>query len=157
MLLDLLSREDNTVAPPEHVVRRVIATFRAQISSSSLRRIVASLLFDNFRQAPLAAVRGVARSRQLLFSTEGLDIDVQITSESGSATLIGQALDRDRASVEPRPFVRLYHSGGEVLDASEADAHGQFAFHAVPPGVYNLGVELGATEIVLEDLELAND
>ncbi|HEY4687817.1 MAG TPA: hypothetical protein VIK33_00785 [Anaerolineae bacterium] len=155
-MLDVLSKQDETVAPPENVIRRVIAAFRPPPSVSSLRRIVASLLFDNFRQAPLAAVRGAAQPRQLLFSVEGLDIDVQITSERDGATLIGQALDRDRVALEPRPFVRLYRSG-EVLDASESDSHGQFAFRAVPPGAYNLGIELGSTEIVLDGIELAND
>src|SRR5512138_291486 len=87
-LLAAFAQPDETVAPPEAVVERAIGTFphRSQVVGAfpslsamvSLPRIIASLLFDNFKQAPLAAVRGAARSRQLLFTAGEVDIDLQI-------------------------------------------------------------------------------
>ena len=155
-LLAAFAQPDRTVAPPEEVVQRAVAAFTIRPPAVSLTRTIASLLFDNFRQAPLAAVRGAARSRQLLFTADDIDIDLQITSERYGATLLGQVLSNPAVASEVVPVVRLYRSG-EVIRTSASDAQGQFAFRAVAPGVYDLGVMLAHREVVLEGLELAHD
>jgi hypothetical protein len=155
-LLAVFAQPDRTVAPPEDVVQRAVAAFAIRPPAMSLTRIVASLLFDNFRQAPLAAVRGANRSRQLLFNADEIDIDLQITAERHGATLLGQVLSNQPATSVMVPIVRLYRSG-EVIRTSASDAQGQFAFRAVAPGVYDLGVMLAHREVVLEGLELAHD
>jgi hypothetical protein len=155
-LLAVFAQPDRTVAPPEDVVQRAVAAFTIRPPAVSLSRIVASLLFDNFRQAPLAAVRGVTRSRQLLFNAGEIDIDLQITAERYGATLLGQVLSNQPLAPEAVPIVRLYRSG-EVIRTAASDAQGQFAFRAVTAGVYDLGVMLAHREVVLEGLELAHD
>ncbi|HSD85461.1 MAG TPA: hypothetical protein VLG46_16485 [Anaerolineae bacterium] len=165
-LLATFAQPDETVAPPEAVVERAVGAFpnRSQVvgafpsrpSIVSLPRIIASLLFDNFKQAPLAAVRGAARSRQLLFTAGEMDIDLQITSERHEATLLGQVLNNQPTERALSPTVRLYR-GGEVIHTSAPDEQGQFAFRAVVPGVYDLGVMLAQQEIMLEGLELKYD
>ncbi len=164
-LLAAFAQPDRTVTPPEDVVQRAVAAFtnrsRAvgafpEHPSMSFPRIIASLLFDNFRQAPLAAVRGAARSRQLLFTAGDVDVDVQITTERHGSTLLGQVLNSQTDEIDQTPIVRLYR-GGEVLRTSAPDDQGQFAFRAIVPGVYDLGVMLSQGEIVLEGLELTYD
>lgn len=164
-LLATFAQPDQTVAPPEAVVQRaveaffnrshVMGAFPTQPPALSLPRIIANLLFDNFRQAPLAAMRGAARSRQLLFTAGEVDIDLQITSERHGATLLGQVLNNQPTELELISLVRLYRSG-EVLGTSTPDEQGQFAFRAVVPGVYDLGVMLAQREIILEGLELTH-
>jgi hypothetical protein len=155
-LLAVFSQPDRTVAPPADVVRRAVSAFASWPPRPSLTRIVASLLFDNFRQAPLAAVRGATRSRQLLFSVEDVDVDLQITPELYGATLLGQVLSNQPATFEAVPIVRLYRHG-EVIHAAASDPQGQFAFYSVMPGTYDLGVMLLQREVVLEGLELTHD
>ncbi|HTP06984.1 MAG TPA: carboxypeptidase-like regulatory domain-containing protein [Anaerolineae bacterium] len=155
-LLAAFAQPDRTVAPPQDVVRRAMDAFALRPPAVSLTRIVASLLFDNFRQAPLAAVRGAARSRQLLFNAAEIDIDLQITAERYGTTLIGQVLSGQPLASEVMPIVRLYRNG-EVIRTVASDAQGQFAFRAVTPGTYDLGVMLAHREVVLEGLELAHD
>lgn len=165
-LLATFAQPDLTVAPPEAVVQRVMDAFlsRSQVMGAlpnhlpamSLPRIIAHLLFDNFRQAPLAAVRGAARSRQLLFTTDEVDIDLQITSERHGATLLGQVLNNQPTERERISLVRLYR-GGEVFHTLAPDEQGQFAFRAVIPGVYDLGVVSEQREIMVEGLELTHD
>ncbi len=155
-LLAVFAQPDRTVAPPEDVIQHVVAAFAIRPPTASLTRIVANLLFDNFRQAPLAAVRGVTRSRQLLFSADEIDIDLQITAERYGATVLGQVLSNQPLTPEAVPIARLYRSG-EVIQTTASDAQGQFAFRAVSPGTYDLGVMLAHHEVVLEGLELAHD
>jgi hypothetical protein len=154
-LLAAFAQPDRTVAPPEAVVQRAVAALPNHPPAVSLPRTIARLLFDNFRQAPLAAVRGATRSRQLLFTADEVDIDLQITSERHGATLLGQVLSNQPSLREQIPIVRLYRSG-EVIRTSASDEQGQFAFRSVVPGVYDLGVMLAHREIVLESLELAH-
>jgi hypothetical protein len=154
-VLDALVRQNKTVAPPATIVRRAIAAFQPRPSPAQQLRTIADLIFDSFRQAPLAAVRGAAQSRQMLFTAEGLDIDLHITAEPDNVTLMGQVLGARTFDAQSSPFVRLYHAG-DVLDAARADALGQFAFRAVPAGLYDLGVEVEAREIIIEGLELGD-
>lgn len=155
-LLAAFAQSDRTVAPPADVLKQAVAAFALRFPRTSLTRVVASLLFDNFRQAPLAAVRGVTRSRQLLFSVDDLDIDLQITTERHGAILLGQVLSNQAAAFETVPVVRLYRRG-EVIHAAASDAQGQFAFRSVTPGTYDLGVMLLHHEVVMEGLELTHD
>jgi hypothetical protein len=155
-LLAVFAQPDRTVAPPADVLQRAVSAFGIRPPRPSLTRVVASLLFDNFRQAPLAVVRGATHSRQLLFSVEDVDVDLQITPERHGATLLGQVLSNQPAAFEAIPIVRLYRRG-EVIHAAASDAQGQFAFYSVTPGTYDLGVMLLHREVVMEGLELAHD
>lgn len=140
---------DDTVAPPEETLRRAVAAFRARPAAPPRVRIAAMLVFDNYRQSSLAVVRGpAARARQLLFTAEGLDIDLQIHFAEGGATLVGQILGGERPSI-----VRL-HRAGEVIDDVGADSFGRFAFRPVPLGNYDLVIEFDSREVAIVGLEI---
>ena len=146
--LDALVNDD-TAAPSEETLRRAVAAFRARPAAPPRARVAAILVFDNYRQSPLAAVRGpAARARQLLFTAEGLDIDLQITVTEGGATLVGQILGGERPSM-----VRLCRAG-EVLDDVGPDSLGRFAFRPVPLGQYDLVIEFDSREVAIEGLEI---
>jgi hypothetical protein len=155
-LLAVFAQPDWTVAPPAEVLQRAVSAFTIRPPRPALLRVVANLLFDNFRQAPLGAVRGATRSRQLLFSADDVDVDLQITAERQGATLLGQVLSNQSAAFEAVPIVRLYRRG-EVVHAAASDARGQFAFRSIAPGTYDLGVMLLQREVVMEGLELMHD
>ncbi len=154
-VLGALAGGVETATPPESAARRAMAIFPSQSVTTILQRIVATLLFDSYRQASLAAVRGAAHSRQLLFTAQDVDIDVQITTERNQTVVLGQMLS-NTVELQPLSPVRLYRAN-EIIQTTQSDPHGQFAFREVPPGTYDLGVVLQSTEIVLTGLELAND
>jgi hypothetical protein len=155
-LLAVFAVPDRTVAPPPEVVRRAVAAFTSRSNLAAIPQLIASLLFDSFQQAPATALRGATRTRQLLFSAQDLDIDMQITPERDSATLIGQVLTRTAAVLHALPVVRLYQAG-EVIDTSYSDTLGQFAFRAVPPGRYDVGVWVDPQMVIIKGVELQHD
>ena len=155
-MLDLLTQPERTTIPPANVVKRALGLLNTRPVQRPLRQVIADLVYDSFRQPSLAAMRGAPRSRQLLFSAGELDIDMQITPERDSATLIGQVLTRTAAVLGNLPIVRLYQAG-EVIDTSYSDPLGQFAFRAVPPGRYDVGVWVDPQMVVIKDVEFQHD
>ena len=81
---------------------------------------------------------------------------VQALAARPDIALLTYDVNNQPAELDLIPIVRLYRNG-EVLRTSAPDEQGQFAFRAVIPGVYDLGVMLGQREIVLESLELTHD
>ncbi len=152
-LLHVFTLPDRTVSAPPDVLKRAAALFKPRSILAAIPEIVASLIFDSFQQTPVAALRGATRTRQLLFSAQDLDIDMQITPERDSATLIGQVLTRTTATLQALPVVRLYQAG-EVIDTSYSDPLGQFTFRAVPPGRYDVGVWVDPNLVVIKGVEL---
>ena len=155
-ILHVLAQPDRTVAPPPEVARRASALFEPRSTWTAIPQIVAKLLFDSYQQAPAAALRGASHTRQLLFSTEDLDIDMQITPERNSATLIGQVLRRSAVEQPAMHAVRLYQAG-EVMDTSFSDTLGQFTFRAVPPGRYDVGVGVDPQMVIIQGVEFQHD
>lgn len=145
---------DDTAAPPPAVLRQAVEAFRDRSWSAvpPPQRVRAVLVFDNYRQGPLMSARGgAAQARQMLFRAEALDIDLRITFAEGGAIVEGQILGGER----PPSAVRVGQQG-EILDAVTVDSYGQFAFRPLPPGQYDLEIELGAQEISIEALDLAD-
>lgn len=150
LTLNLLN-QTHLATPPKPVLQQAITAFRASLKPRL--RIPALLVFDNFRQASFAAVRGAARVRQLLYMAEEVDIDVQITPSEGHTTLVGQVLGNDLGGTQSLAKVRL-EGQTETFGYSTTNNFGLFSFHQVPAGSYNLTVELGTKEITIEGLEL---
>jgi hypothetical protein len=44
-----------------------------------------------------------------------------------------------------------------VQRSVEADSLGQFTFKQIPPGVYDLTIDLGSQEVAITGLEFSND
>jgi hypothetical protein len=157
-ILNVLA-QDRTSTPPEAVLRRAMAAFRRRPPASpqpGLRKL-AILLFDNRLQPSPAAARGVVRTRKLLFGTEKVDVDLQITSEEGNHKLNGQVLGPDQPGGQSPAFVSLSSQAGKLDRAAETDRHGRFAFRQVLSGVYELVIDLDDQEIAITNLELVDD
>jgi hypothetical protein len=150
---------DTTAAPPPDVLRRAIATYRERsaVVHRPFLSVLAELLFDSRLQLSPMASRGVARTRQMLFATQQVDIDLNITPEHREHNLVGQILDRERADEYPAAFVSLENDIGTVQRSMEADSLGQFTFKQIPAGIYELVIDLGNQEVAITGLEFGND
>ena len=151
--------EDQTIAPPSSVLNRAIAVYQNQVSSPRQPhlRALAALQFDSRVQLSTAAFRGVTRVRQLLFTAQQVDIDLQLTPEQGDYNLIGQILGPQQTEGQSMAFVSLQNKTGKLLKSTETDPHGQFVFKQILPGSYDLIFDLGSQEIAILDLEFSND
>jgi hypothetical protein len=151
---------DRTVAPPPAVLKRAVDIGRSQRKipkPSPWMRVVAALSFDNRLQLSSAATRGATRVRQMLFTTEQVDIDLQIKPGVRDKDLLGQLLGTQSTGEVLPAFVSLQNNKGAVLRATETDSRGQFAFRQVPFGVYDLVFDLENQEVAVTGLELEND
>ncbi len=148
-----------TVAPPEDTLKRAveIPKNRQPAQPGPWVRVVAALSFDSRLQLSSAATRGATRARQLLFTTEQVDIDLQIKPGRGESDLLGQLLSVRRLEELFPVFVSLQSSAGELLRATETDPLGQFAFRQIPAGIYDLVFDLENQEVAVTGLELKND
>jgi hypothetical protein len=158
-VLDSAAR-DRTVAPPEAVLKRAVETaLRGKKPSQPgpWTRIVAALSFDNRLQLSSAAIRGAARIRQMLFTTEQMDIDLQIKPVGAVHDLLGQILGTARSEELLPAFVSLHSKEGELLRATETDLLGQFAFREVPSGIYDLVFDFENQEVAVTGLNFKND
>lgn len=151
---------DRTAAPPPAVLKRAVDIGRSQRKlpkPSSWMRVLAALSFDNRLQLSSAATRGATRVRQMLFTTEQVDIDLQIKPGVRDNDLLGQLLGTQSTGEVLSAFVSLQNNKGAVLRATETDSRGQFAFRQVPFGVYDLVFDLENQEVAVTGLELEND
>jgi hypothetical protein len=130
--------QDQTVAPPADVLRRAVAIHHKRPKSAM-------------------ASRGAARTRQMLFTTEQVDIDLQMTPDGSDHNLAGQVLGTELADKLSWAFVSLQNETGDLMKSTETDPLGQFIFKQIPPGVYDLVFDLGSHDITIAGLELNND
>jgi hypothetical protein len=147
--------EDRTVAPPDHVLRRAVdipLTHPGSAEVSLWERLVAVLTFDSYQQLSPARTRGAARERQMLFSAEGMDIDLQIKPAAKGYDLFGQVLGTGGSST----FVSLQGNAGRVLTTAETDPSGQFIFRGISAGQYDLSFYLENQEVAVMGIEVAN-
>lgn len=158
-LLYLLQAEPLSEAPSA-TLRRAIRLFRRlqeRPRTDTRLRLIAHLVFDS-RLVPsaLAAARGVGGERQMLYTAEGLDIDLQVNAENDQRTirLMGQVMpvDDDPRQVQGR-LVRLRQED-EVAATATTDELGTFSFRAITPGDYELWLELPHVEVWIPYLAL---
>lgn len=156
-----LTLSDRTFAPSAAVLKQAVTLLPQRLThvSNPLLRVFAQLQFDSRLQLSRTAVRGpkTSQSRQMLFSAQQVDIDLQITPERGEHHLVGQILSSDQRAGQMAAFVSLHNKSGELLKGTETDALGQFTFKQIPAGVYNLDFDLGSQEVAILDLEFSND
>jgi hypothetical protein len=156
-MLQLLKNEQLSEPPPS-VVRRAIHLFKRlqeQRIGDGRPRMMAHLLFDSRHIARVVAARGVAgQERQMLYSVEGLDIDLQVSAEDSPRTirLIGQVMPaNDDPSQVQGCQIRLEQE--EVVAViTTTDELGTFVFPAVVPGDYELWLDLPQAEVWIPSL-----
>ena len=150
---------DRTVAPPESVLKRAVSIAQGRREAHPHKpwmRVIAALSFDSRLQLSAASVRGVARGRQMLFTTEQVDIDLQIKPGHTDRDLMGQMLSTSSSGEVLPAFVSLQSSAGTWLRATETDSLGQFTFRQIPSGNYDLVFDLENQEVAITGLEFEN-
>src|SRR5262249_4674571 len=131
--LDLRLREEPSFQPPAHAVRAWINLFPAasEPEKSSLRQIIASLVYDSFDQPMLAGMRSLgAAPRQFQFRADDVDVDVKIESTERNEwiTLSGQVISGASKFPDNVP-VELQSQGG-VRYQTRTNELGEFSFEA---------------------------
>jgi hypothetical protein len=151
--------KDQTMPPPASVLKQAIdiaLTHPKNTQPGLLTRLIAALTFDSHLQLSSALTRGAARERQMLFSADQVDIDLQIKSTREGHDLIGQILGGQTRGISSA-FVSLQKDSGQLLKATEADPKGQFVFRGIPSGMYDLIFDLENQEVAVMGVEVSND
>jgi len=151
----LASRLQNDFAfePPAETVQWGISLFQPVMQpqkGGTLRKLIASLVYDTYDQPQLAGVRRVGvLPRQLLFRAGEVDVDVKIESmeTNDRITLVGQVLSNAEKFLDNTP-VKL-ESHGIVRYKTRTNLVGEFSFDEVPKDTYHLSVDLPEGQITL--------
>jgi len=155
-VLDSVAK-DRTVAPPTAVLKQAAELRQGRNPQPKFwDRVVAVLSFDSRLQLSAAATRGATRSRQMLFTTEQVDIDLKLKSGRENHELLGQVLDTRQSGGSLPAFVSLQNNEGQQK-ATETDPLGQFAFHGITSGTYDLVFDLDDQEIAVTGLEFRDE
>jgi hypothetical protein len=126
---------------------------RAVIHPTIRQRIEAVLRSDLYGGATLAGARGGGASRQLLYSTEDLDVTIQVQAgATGTASLDGMVLHADGA--DHRGAVRVERLGELVAELPTTDV-GAFRIRDLPNGDYTLVIAIDDLDVVVGPIELA--
>lgn len=145
--------------PEPGLISRVAAVFRRRQSRPAVRPAqVATLQFDSWAQAAAMGVRGGSnRERQLLFSQEQYDLDIQMVKEPEreTFTLRGQLLAAEVQQTAAAQLegieLRLVDAAGEQRQGL-TDELGRFSFSYCAAGRYDLQVILDDQDILLQSL-----
>jgi hypothetical protein len=142
-----LMRTDTAEQPPAHVVAAAKRLF--QPPAPALRpQLLAALQFDSAR-TPIAPGRraGTAAQRQLLFAVSDYLLDVRLVLDGSQWAISGQLLGaNDGRKIE------LDGPAGTVQAA--LNELNEFALPPLPAGIYTLKLQLFASDIVVDGLEV---
>jgi len=137
---------------PHRVVAAAIDIFQtggkpAPSKGSSIRQILASLVFDSFTQPAFAGARGETAARQLVLRADEFDIHIRISSTTQNRELMGQIQPRGTNTFVNSARLHLVRDG-ERIDSAEANEMGEFQFRFVPYGSLNLQIDLPHLTVV---------
>ena len=146
-----LMRSDVIENAPTDLVKYAKGIFRQRVAPrkiSPLSRIIAALTFDSLTAAPAHGLRSQAGGRQLVYSTENVDIDVRITAENEEWQIAGQVPGSFCASGEVTLKSDSFSATTTLSELCE------FSFSSVPEGTYKLSVQLLDVTIETPPLEI---
>jgi hypothetical protein len=144
----LTMKSDRTSDAPRDVLTSAINIF-SQEKSSSLRRIVALLIFDSRNAGPAYGTRSLRTdSRQMLYSAEEIDLDLRVTVQNDECILSGQIIGEGCAAA------RVQISG--VMGTTEVTLNEvcEFTLPPIPAGKYSLTIKMLDRQIEIPELEL---
>ena len=147
-----LMRADVIESAPAELVNYAKGIFRQRAGDpkpSTLSRILAALTFDSLTAAPAYGLRSEAGSgRQLVYSTENVDIDVRVSAENDNWQIEGQVpgslCDTGEVNLESEAF----SATTKLTELCE------FSFSSIPAGTYRLAVHLHNVIIETPPLEI---
>ncbi len=138
---------DDSVDAPADSIKWSKDLFRTrQKQPSAVERIKAALKIDI---APGTAVfgerSGTAEARQMLFEAGDRAVDLRIKPEAEGYTVQGQALGEG--------FENFTATMAAIVVSS--NEQGEFAFEGIKSGTYDLSLNNGDEEIVIEGIEIS--
>ena len=152
--------------PPEvraELIRRFETYTRQQRQPGLFQRLIASLTLDSgsqFATAGLRSANAQTSQRQLIYSTGMADVALNVQSRlyDKHLDITGQVFPSGEAATiarnSNRAFsVQLLHEAAE-FGITVADELGEFAFEAIPPGVYEIILSADQAEILIAPVEL---
>jgi hypothetical protein len=136
---------------PDYVINRALRLIRPPAPQPDpLRRLVAMLRFDSFRQALAPGMRADAASqRQLLYTADGCDIDLRVSTDGDLRRINGQILGSDA------PGAVIVRRAGAVVAEAPLNPLSEFSLPPLPAGTYALTVRLDTLEVIIEGLDLS--
>ena len=130
-------------------LQRAVQVFPIQSErSSTLRSILASIIFDSHLQPAMAGARGSASAaRQVVMRAEDFDIHVKIWGERDRKQMLGQLLARSGEDFSHAARFHLLRNG-ERLETTATDEMGEFHFAHVPEGDLSLQIDLPNVTVI---------
>jgi hypothetical protein len=134
---------------PAQLLRLADSIFEPMASPvrEGIRKVVAALVFDSFRQPAFAGVRGAAEARQVVLRAEDFDVHVKISGDPGQQQLIGQIFPRNESRFVDNAQLQLLKDG-ERVGLTVVDQFGGFQFEEVPQGTLSLQIDLPRLTVV---------
>jgi hypothetical protein len=129
-ILDI-ARDEAGPPPPESAVRGAEACYglyRGWESPSTVPTL-AELVFDSFRQpVPAGARSSVTSGRQLLYESDGVDIDIRthFDTDANRVFLAGQVLDSSNPNANMKDISVMLVDEREMLTQTVTNASGEF-------------------------------
>ena len=146
--LILAMKTDSTPDAPRDVLTSAINIF-SQEKRSTLRRIVAFLIFDSRGAGPAFGVRSLpTTSRQMLYSAEETDVELRVTVQNDECILAGQVIGEGCAGAH------VEISGAAGRSTATLNELCEFTLPPIPVGNYLLTVRMLDREIEIPELEL---
>jgi hypothetical protein len=115
--------------------------------------IVATLVFDSWTEGSPVLRAVEMQDRHLIYEGDGIILDLLVRRE-GTGTCVhigGQVLPGDQlvSAVSDVPVVL---EQGKTLSATHTNALGEFNFHSVPSGTFDLAITLGKRRFMVRGL-----
>ena len=142
--LGITLRGSHLKSAPDDDLRKVMNIFprSPEQQSSTIRSVIASIIFDSFAEPAFAGVRGgAAAARQLVMHAEEFDIHVKIWGDTDQRQMLGQLLPRNGKNFVNTARFHLLRNG-ERIETTAVDDVGEFHFSAVPEGDLSLQIDL---------------
>jgi len=144
-------KRSHLLSAPDQDLRNVISVFQPQSArlDSTIRTIIASIVFDSFLQPALGGARGSASSsaRQLVMRAEEFDIHIKIWGDRDGKQMLGQLLPRHGKGFAGSARFHLVRNG-ERVESTTTDETGEFRFTDVPEGDLSLQIDLPNLTVV---------
>jgi hypothetical protein len=144
-------KRSNLMSAPDQDLEKALNIFRPLVEESGppFRQLLATVIFDSFREPAFAGARGAtaATARQLVMRAEEFDIHIKIWGEQDRKKMLGQLLPR---SGEDFVHAARFHllRNGERLETTAVDDMGEFHFTDVPDGDLSLQIDLPNLTVV---------
>lgn len=121
-------------------------------AAAVVRRLQALLSFDSAAMPLAVAMRSAtAGPRHLLYSVEGRDVDLRISTAGAAFALAGQVLGPDETGLVE---LAIDDGTGQLALVAPLDGQGEFRLADARPGTWTLTFRLGTDEVVLPAIEV---